>query len=456
MFNSFPITATNDAFIYDSNTAALTDLGPGSAYAINASGQVVGTNVAGPFIYANGTARPIPIPGISINATGQVVGGKFFYSGGVIDLNDLVSATDPLKPFVTLNSAVGINDNLLIAVNGIDSRTQLPHAYLVQAPWITISPGPLTFPSQTVGTASATQAVTITNSGPSPLPVDSFSISGDFSQTNNCAPSLAPGGACSATVTFSPTTGGDRTGNLTITTSTVPVAVPLAGSAPIQITISSSAPSVTVGAPVKLTWSVSAGATCTATGGSSSDGWIGTVAVSGTQSVTETSGGGYIYGLSCTSGSQSAKGQVSVLVNWPVVSASLTASPVSFTAGNSITLTWTSANATSCTASGGGASDTWPGAKAKSGSSTFTEPYAPAGSSLTLTFTITCTSSVSGLSAIASAKSVENAVPSSKSGGGGGALDLLSLLVLAGFAALLRLGPHTVRNCRFYFCGLTR
>jgi hypothetical protein len=195
---------------------------------------------------------------------------------------------------------------------------------------------------------------------------------------------------------------------------------------------------VTVGTSVTLTWTVSAGATCTATGGSSTDGWIGTVAVSGTQSVAESSGGSYVYGLSCTSGSQSGTGQVSVLVNWPIVSASLTALPASFTAGNSITLTWKSANATGCAASGGGAGDTWPGAKATSGSATLTEPYAPAGASLTLTFMLTCTSSTSGLSATASAKSVENSAAPTKSGGGG-ALDPLFIILLSAFTAAFRL-----------------
>ena len=121
---------------------------------------------------------PIPIQGVAINATAQVVGDKFFYSGGIIDLNALVSATDPLKPFVTLSSAVGINDNLLIAVNGLDSRTHQPHAYLVQAPWITISPGPLTFPRQTIGTVSAAETLAVTNAGITPLAIDDIAISG--------------------------------------------------------------------------------------------------------------------------------------------------------------------------------------------------------------------------------------------------------------------------------------
>jgi probable HAF family extracellular repeat protein len=439
--NNSGFNNTVDAFIYDITGATWTDLGPGAGVAINASGQVL----LGGAIYSNGTTTQIPIFGNAINATAQVVGRNFFYSGGIIDLNNLVNATDPLKPYVTLNFAVGINDSLLVVVNGVDSRTQLNHAYLVQAPWITISPGPLTFPSQIIGTVSSAQTITVTNAGATALPIDSVSTSGDFLQTNNCGPSLAPSGTCAVMVTFGPTAAGARTGNLTVTTNSVPVTVPLSGTAPVQVTISSSATTTAENVPVKLTWTASPGSTCTATGGTSADGWVGTIAITGTQSVAESSGGAYEYGLSCVAGSQSASSQVSVVVNWPVVSVSLTASPASFTAGQSITLKWSSANATSCTATGGGADDMWPGSKATSGSSVVTEPYAPAGSSLTLTFSIECMSSVSGLSAIASAKSIENAVapaptptaPAAMSGGGG-ALDSVAVLFLAGVAALRR------------------
>ena len=50
------------------------------------------------------------------------------------DLNTIVSATDPLQPYVTLTDAGGINDNRLIVANGVDSRTGQQHAYLLQVP----------------------------------------------------------------------------------------------------------------------------------------------------------------------------------------------------------------------------------------------------------------------------------------------------------------------------------
>ncbi len=457
--NTLSGQASIDGFIYDINSATWTDLGPGGGIAINASGQVL----LGSSIYSNGTTTPIPIPGSAINTTGQVVGGNFFYSGGIIDLNALVSATDPLKPFVTLTNAAGINDNLLIAVNGVDSRTKLTHAYLVQAPWITISPGPLTFPSQAIGTVSSAQTLTVTDAGTTPLPIDSISISGDFLQTNNCGASLAPSGACAVMVTFGPTAGGARTGNLTVTTSGVPVTVPLAGTAPtpppppISVSIKASASTVMTGVPITLTWAASSGSTCVANGGAASisgapkDGWTGPIATSGTQSVTESIAATFTYGLTCTAGSQNAQATTGpVIVTWPALTVSITASPTTITSGKSTTLTWTSANATMCQASGGGTDDGWAGTtRDPSGSAGITEPVVVA-SPLTLTYTLTCSNSGTGQSTPASVKVILNppatsggggvttASGTANSGGGGGALDLLSVLYLAGLAGLRR------------------
>jgi probable HAF family extracellular repeat protein len=460
-----------DAVIYN---GTWTDIGPGEGFAINAAGQVTGAmgsnNVVIPnypaaiyntpvpghaFIYRNGTMTDLGVlpggttaAGYAINATGQIVGASdgtgfsgqhaFFYNGGLTDMNALVSATDPLQPFVTLTDAHGINDSRLIVANGIDSRTHLQHAYLLQGPWLDVAPGPLSFPSQAIGTVSPAQTVSLTNSGSTSMTLSAIATSGDFSQMSSCGSFLAASAGCTVMVTFRPTAAGSRIGILTVISAGVPITVPLVGIAPIQVGISSSAVTTTAGVPVKLTWTVSPGSACTASGGSAADGWTGTVALSGTQSVTESVAGTYPYGLSCTAGTQSQSNQTSVVVTWPVVSVSLTASPASFTAGQSVTLKWSSVNATSCLATGGGAGDTWPGAKGANGSATLTEPYAPATPSLKLTFTLKCTSSASGLSANGSASAIENAVVTAPAKSGGGALDAVAVLFLTGVAALRR------------------
>src|SRR6185369_11922081 len=76
-----------------------------------------------------------------------------------------------------------------------------------------------------------TQTVTVTNSGTTSATISGVSTSGDFSQTNTCA-TLAVNASCTVTVKFTPTVGGTRTGNLTITSNAnnSPSTVALSGS----------------------------------------------------------------------------------------------------------------------------------------------------------------------------------------------------------------------------------
>jgi Phosphoesterase family/Abnormal spindle-like microcephaly-assoc'd, ASPM-SPD-2-Hydin len=80
-----------------------------------------------------------------------------------------------------------------------------------------VSPMSLTFGGQTVGSASAAQTVTLSNTGSVALTITSIAGSGDFAETNTCGSFLAAGGNCTISVTFTPTASGTRTGTLSIT-----------------------------------------------------------------------------------------------------------------------------------------------------------------------------------------------------------------------------------------------
>jgi hypothetical protein len=84
------------------------------------------------------------------------------------------------------------------------------------APVVSLSPTSLTFAGQSVSTTSATQSITLTNTGNGPLTNLTINASGDFAQTNNCGGSVAASGSCTINVTFTPTTDGTRTGALTL------------------------------------------------------------------------------------------------------------------------------------------------------------------------------------------------------------------------------------------------
>ena len=83
-------------------------------------------------------------------------------------------------------------------------------------PVATPSPTSLTFGSQTVGTTSSPQTVTLSSNGTAPLHITGVSINGDFAETDNCTPGVAAGSTCTLKVTFTPTASGTRTGTLTI------------------------------------------------------------------------------------------------------------------------------------------------------------------------------------------------------------------------------------------------
>lgn len=83
-------------------------------------------------------------------------------------------------------------------------------------PAATLAPSSLTFSSQTVGSASAAQTVTLTNSGSVPLTITSVAATGDFAETNTCGSSVAPAASCGISITFKPTAAGSRTGTLSV------------------------------------------------------------------------------------------------------------------------------------------------------------------------------------------------------------------------------------------------
>jgi hypothetical protein len=82
---------------------------------------------------------------------------------------------------------------------------------------LTSNPTSLTFGSQAVNTTSASQSVTVTNTGTAAASIVSVGTSGDFSQTNTCGTSIAVNASCTVNVSFTPTSSGTRTGSVTIT-----------------------------------------------------------------------------------------------------------------------------------------------------------------------------------------------------------------------------------------------
>jgi len=97
---------------------------------------------------------------------------------------------------------------------------------------VSVAPASLTFGNQAAGSTSASQTVTLTNTGSSPLTIGAITASGNFVANSNCPGSLNAGSNCTIGVKFAPGALGAMTGALTINDS--------AGSSPQLVTLAGS------------------------------------------------------------------------------------------------------------------------------------------------------------------------------------------------------------------------
>lgn len=152
------------------------------------------------------------------------------------------------------------------------------------------------------------------------------------------------------------------------------------------LSFSATPSTITAGQSSTLSWTSTNASTCTG-----SNGWSGTKNLSGTQSVSPTITTTYV--LSCTGTGGTISKQTTVSISSvspppapppsppppPAPTLTFSASPTSVVAGQSSTLAWSAANATSCTAS-----NAWSGTKATSGNQIVTPPQSA-------TYVLSCT-----------------------------------------------------------------
>jgi hypothetical protein len=136
------------------------------------------------------------------------------------------------------------------------------------------------------------------------------------------------------------------------------------------VTLTAAPTTVQSGAKSTLTWTSTNATSCTA-----SQGWTGSVATSGSESTAALTAS-TSYTLTCTGSGGMAAASATVTVTAPAPTVTLTANATTLASGAALKLTWSSTNATSCTASAG-----WSGSEATSGSASVTA-YSPVSPSL--------------------------------------------------------------------------
>ena len=226
-----PDTASASAYTKASGSASVTVTAPAkttptvmvtpsSSSITTAQGLTVTVTVRG------GSGNPTPTGTVTLTS-GSYTSGATTLSGGsaaiTIPAGSLATGTD------TLTASYPGDSNYVSAIGATSVTVTAPSALRLSAP-------SLTFGNQPMGTTSAAQTETVTNTGATSLTFMSIAVTGDFAiatsgTTCSTSAALAAGGSCAINVTFSPTATGTRSGNLTLTYNAVgsPQTVSLSG-----------------------------------------------------------------------------------------------------------------------------------------------------------------------------------------------------------------------------------
>ncbi|MGA2606727.1 MAG: choice-of-anchor D domain-containing protein [Terriglobia bacterium] len=278
------------------------------------TGEVVGTGRTQLVGFAvQGPGNPVPaITSLSPSSTSAgstaftlTVNGSNFVSSSVVRWN----GSDRTTTFVSatqLHAAIPASDIVTGGTAQITVFNPSPGggasnalSFAIAVPVAGLSTVSLSFSSQVVGTTSAAQTVTLSNTGAAALSITSISISSDFGQTNTCSASLAASAQCTFGVTFTPTASGSRSGTLTITDN--------AAGSPHTVTLSGTgtAPSVILSPTIlpfsnQLVGATSAAQAVTLSNNGTASVIISSVAASGDFAQTNTCGTSVAGGANCT------------------------------------------------------------------------------------------------------------------------------------------------------------
>lgn len=123
----------------------------------------------------------------------------------------------------------GAASGSLVAIDDAGTQTALLSGNGQTGPTDTLSAVSLTFGEQAIGTTSAAQQVTVTNTGDSPLTNIKVQVTGDFSATNLCGASLPGHSSCALQVVYTPKAVGAERGQMTLQDSLGAQVVALSG-----------------------------------------------------------------------------------------------------------------------------------------------------------------------------------------------------------------------------------
>jgi len=267
------------------------------------SSQAVGTTSAAQTVVVSNVGNDV----LNIGPQSPATTGDFAISSNVCTSTLAAGASCNISLTFTPTATGARVGALTIQDNAGDSPQSviLTGTGTPSGPAASLSASALPFGNQMVGTASAAQSVTITNTGNAALSFTSVTVSGDFTKANDTCTnaSVAPNASCAISVTFAPTTTGGRAGAITISDN--------APDSPQSVTLSGNGTDISISLPP----------------GSSSSASV-SAGQSASFSLMIAPGGGF-------------NGPVTVACNGAIPGGTCTSSPSSFTLNSVVTVTTT-------------------------------------------------------------------------------------------------------------------
>jgi large repetitive protein len=217
--------ASNRVFLVDLNTGDV-DVFAGSGAFTDAG---VDANSSAEFNSTPGSAQLGAPEGVAVDGQGNV----FISDTGanaLVRVNAKSGTLSRVDIQGSLNSpgalAIDRAGNVFLADRGDQHVLEFPHlGAQAPDPAVTLLPSSFNFGDEPTGGTTPAQAFTLTNNSSTPLSLatTSFTFAGadplDFTETNDCVPSLSVNASCQINVTFTPGGAGTRTGTLQVTDS---------------------------------------------------------------------------------------------------------------------------------------------------------------------------------------------------------------------------------------------
>jgi hypothetical protein len=252
-----PLQPVNKFAAQAGGTAFVAELSPGPAPALSFSPSVL--NFGSVIIYTTAPGKTVTVANLGnapLTITAIASSGEFAVDTATSSCLYSVSTLAPegtcMIDVTFTPTTLGLSTGALTVTDnasGSPQALQLTGNSPLSA--AAISPAYLEFTTY-IGTPSSPQAVTLTNTAPVVLTVGTVTFAGDnseWTQTNNCLPSVGPNMSCTINVVFQPTFGGPHESTLTVTddASNSPQTVGLSGTANSQGPASLSPTSLTFG-----------------------------------------------------------------------------------------------------------------------------------------------------------------------------------------------------------------